>query len=465
VVLDGKYRLLEELGRGGMGTVLRAHDESLDRNVAVKFLLPELQADERLGERFRREAKAMASVRHENVLQIFFFGSHGASPYFVMEYVEGVTAWTLLENARERRAFLKLDRVLSILEQVASGLAAVHRAGVVHRDVKPANIMVEAATGRVVIMDFGIGKRYQKGDSQRTQAPAGSPAYMAPEIVGGQQIASDKDYLSDIYALGVTAFELATGTLPFDSESWVDILVKHVTHPPPLPSSRRSDLPPELDAIILRCLAKSPGDRFASCDELLDALLRVRRGRSAPHALTPVPRESAPPRLPSVPVGPRRPSPAPRQAGPAKGPRESFRLIVADQDPAFTTMLLAQVEERFSPSQLLATKTNAKALALALEAPPRLMVARLDDPELNGLELAASLRGYPELEDMLLVLTCDRVTAGERRVLAQLGAYEVMLKPIEPDEVGKLLRGVARRVEPRRAAREGSLRSQEPRAS
>jgi serine/threonine protein kinase len=470
-VLEGKYRLLEELGRGGMGTVFRALDESLDRIVAVKFLLPEFQADEHLGDRFRREAKAMASVRHENVLQIFSFGSYGATSFFVMEYIEGVTAEKLLENAISRSVFLSLGKVLPILEQAASGLAAVHRAGVVHRDVKPANIMVEAETGRVVIMDFGIGKRYQHGETRRTQTPAGSPAYMAPEVVSGQQISSDEDYLSDIYAFGVTTFELLTNSLPFDSKNWVDILVKHVTEAPPTPSSRRPELQPELDAIVLKCLAKSPKERFQSCVELQRALLPlipVEQHRSP----TPVPAEVEPRKRPSSDGGaePRRRHSSDGGAEPRKRPSvdlelpkrkpsrvrtaqtstqtiKAVRVVVADQDLDFTRMAFEKVEEAFPGNRFQAAKSNAKAVELALTAPPLLMVARLDDPDLNGVELAATLRGHPQLRDVLLVLTSKRITAGERRMLQELGAYKVMLKPVDPDEFAKLLQTIAKRVE------------------
>jgi serine/threonine protein kinase len=452
-----------------MGTVFRAIDESLDRIVAVKFLLPEFQADQHLGERFRREAKAMASVRHENVLQIFSFGSYGATSFFVMEYIEGVTAEKLLESALERNVFLPLSKVLPILEQAAAGLAAVHRAGVVHRDVKPANIMVEADSGRVVIMDFGIGKRYQQGDTRRTQTPAGSPAYMAPEVVSGQQISSEDDHLSDVYAFGVTAFELLTNSLPFDSKNWVDILVKHVTEPPPRPSSRRAELTPELDEIILKCLAKSPSERFQTCTELQRALLPhvpVGTSRTPP----PMPDESEARKRPSGDAEPRARSSNDGDAEPRKRPSveielgrpktskhrrvptetmtiKAVRVIVADQDLDFTRMAFEKVEETFPGNRFQAAKTNAKALDLAIAAPPLLLMARLDDPDLNGLELAATIRGHPQLKDVLLVLTCERVTAGERRMLQELGAFKVMLKPVDPDELSSLLQGVARRVD------------------
>jgi serine/threonine protein kinase len=455
VVLEGKYRLLEELGRGGMGTVFRALDETLDRVVAVKFLLPELQTDRLLTERFHREARAMASVRHENVLQIFSFGSYGSTPFFVMEHVEGATVERLLENATKQKALVDLARAVSILEQAAGGLAAVHRAGVVHRDVKPANIMVEAETGRVVIMDFGIGKRVQQGDARHTEATAGSPAYMAPETVSGESVSNELDHLTDIYAFGVTAFELLTSALPFDAKNWVDILVKKVVERPPRPSSRRPEIPAALDEIVHRCLATSPRDRvqsFVEVQRALGPLLPEAKRR----ALTPEPerlehRRRSTSGAASRPTKPGASSPAPTQppafARPstARGAGAAVRVVVADLDLSFTKMAFDLVEEAFPGNRFEAAKTNAKALDLALAAPPLLLVARLDDPDLNGLELAAALGGHPELKGVHLVLTCERITADERRVLQALGASKVVLKPVDPAEFSTILRCLAPR--------------------
>lgn len=442
ILLEGKYRLLEELGRGGMGTVFRAMDESLDRVVAVKFLLPELQADPNLGERFRREAKAMASVRHENVLQIFSFGSYGATSFFVMEYIEGSTAEQLLERAQEREVFIALAKLLPILEQAASGLAAVHRAGVVHRDVKPANIMIEADTGRAVIMDFGIGKRYDGTDTRRTQAPAGSPAYMAPEVVSGQEITSAEDHLSDIYAFGVMAFELLTNVLPFDSENWVDILVKHVTETPKAPSSKREGLPPELDDLVLTCLTKSPKERFQSCLEIQEAIqpLVIPSRSKTP---TPIPNVRSTPTVRSTP----RDQKIPKELKTNTKLAQAARIIVADSDLAFRNLTYDKVTKIFPGCRFQATKSNAKAMDLALAAPPLLMVAPLDDPDLNGLEMAATMWSHSELKNVLLVLTCERITAGERRMLKEMGVHQVMLKPVDPDELEGLLMSVAARAE------------------
>jgi serine/threonine-protein kinase len=433
VLLEGKYRLLDEVGRGGMGAVFRARDESLDRVVAVKFLLPELEADPALLERFRREAKAMASVRHGNVLQIFAFGRQGPTAFFVMEYIDGRSVDDLLDQARDNSEFLPLGQALRLLAQAADGLEAVHRAGVVHRDVKPANIMVEAGTDRAVIMDFGIGKRYGADDGKRTFTTSGTPAYMAPEIVSGLAIAAEDDFRSDIYAFGVTAFEVLTSSLPFDAETWVDLCVKHVTQEPPAPSARRSNIPPEVDAIVLRCLAKEPRERFAGCAQLRDALRAQLR------------------ELPS-----RRPTPLPPRVAErsrlrrnvVSGVVRTARVIAADPDASFRYAVYQAAHDVFPECRFLAAKTNAKALELAGEMPPSLLFAPLEDAGLNGLELVASLAAQHDLRRLKVVLTAERVTADERRMLQGLGAHDVLLKPVGEEALREVMEQMARSEEP-----------------
>lgn len=442
ILLENKYRLLDEIGRGGMGTVFQACDESLDRLVAVKFLLPELQTDEALVQRFHREAKAMASVRHENVLQIFSFGQYGSANFFVMEHIEGETAERLLEKAQEREEFIPLEQALSLLSHSAAGLGAVHRAGVVHRDIKPANIMIEAETGRAVIMDFGIGKRYTAKDSRRTQSPSGTPAYMAPEVVSGQEITSDQDHLSDVYAFGVTAFELLTSTLPFEADNWVELCVKHVTVSPPAPSSRRKNLPSQVDEFVLRCLEKLPQKRFQSCGELREALDTL-VADVAPHRPTPLP--------PGIQTS--RGKDVDTALSSTTDVASSERLIVADPSADVRFSIYQVANDLFPTCSFLAAKSSSKAVSLALESPPLLMVAPLRDPDLNGLELAATLLGHSELRNVHLVLTADRVTSAERETLEGLGVYQVLLKPIDPDEVRTLLADIAHEARNRRSSR------------
>jgi serine/threonine protein kinase len=431
IVLEDKFHLLEEIGRGGLGTVFRARDASLDRIVAVKFLLPDLQRDKNLLEMFLREAKAMASVRHENVLNIFYLGQYGDTPFFVMEYINGDSLDALIEKHRKRNEFVSLPIALRVLHQIVCGLGAIHRAGVVHRDIKPANAMVRQEDQSVVIMDFSLGKRYYAEDTRRTHGSAGTPAYMAPEVINGKPIDSQQDYLTDIYALGVTAFELLTRSLPFDGDSWVEVCVNQVTQPAPPPSSRRPDLPAEVDNLVLKCLEKKPEMRFRSCDEIAEqlGLLLSQEMRFTP---TPLPTSAFP--LIKDARGERMKENYIR--GPAKG---SFGILVVDEDSEVREQIYACALEVFAEVKFRATKEAGRALDLALAARPNLIVAPLADNSMNGVELAATLRGHDKLQGVHIVLTCDRISDLERKLLQDLQVTEILQKPLSADDIRTVL--------------------------
>ena len=203
IVLEGKYRLENELGRGSMGTVFLAEDSSLKRKVAVKFLMPELAESDECSTRFRQEAVAMAAVRNENVAQIFSFGEDKGTPYFVMEYLDGETVEQLIDSHNRRGFYIPVDDAVDIMIQAVSGVDALHQAGSIHRDIKPANIMLTAAPMRAVIMDFGLVRDVQVDDDLRTLA--GTPAYIAPELVEGKT-GANRSKLTDIYSLGATFY-------------------------------------------------------------------------------------------------------------------------------------------------------------------------------------------------------------------------------------------------------------------
>jgi serine/threonine-protein kinase len=277
IKLDGKYRLLEELGRGGMGTVFRARDESLDRDVAVKFLLPELQSKPDVVELFRREARAMASINNKNVVRVYSFGRYGAADFMVTEYIDGPTPEQVIDAAYGRKMLLSLRDIVDALGKAAMGLSAIHKAGVVHRDIKSGNVMVENSTDRVLIMDFGLGQKIDGGAKASMVAPRGTPAVMAPEIIASQHVEPAKEYLADIYAFGVLAYELCTNTLPFDGDTWVEVLEKHLEMIPPSIAERRDDLPAELSDMVARCLEKNPDDRYRSADEIASVLESIAR--------------------------------------------------------------------------------------------------------------------------------------------------------------------------------------------
>ena len=263
--LEGTYELLQEIGRGGMGVVYAGRDVRLDRLVAIK-VLPDLVSSNGVRERFLREARAAARLTHPSIVPIYSADERGGVTFLVMAYVDGTT---LSVKLRDGSALSPADAV-PILRDVALALNAAHARGVVHRDIKPENILVDRATGRAMVTDFGIARladAMQSGALTRTGQVLGTVGYMSPEQVMG----ADVDGRSDLYSLGVVAFETLAGRLPFDGPAPV-VIVAHATKPAPPLASVAPHVPAELCAIVDRCLMKNPADRYASGDELAAAL-------------------------------------------------------------------------------------------------------------------------------------------------------------------------------------------------
>lgn len=265
--LAGQYALERELGHGGMGIVFLARDLKLDRAVAIKTLLPHLAADIKLRERFLREARAAAKLAHPNIVPIHRADEIDGQVFFVMGYVDGES---LADMVRVRP--LEPALVIRLLGDVARALHAAHMRGVVHRDVKAENILVERDSGRPLITDFGIARLIESAPLTATGLVLGTVLYMSPEQVAGEAV----DGRSDLYSLGVLGFFALSGRFPFENPMPSAVLVAHVTRVPPPLRSVAPAVPPALAAILDRCLAKDPGARFASCAELamaLDALV------------------------------------------------------------------------------------------------------------------------------------------------------------------------------------------------
>jgi serine/threonine protein kinase len=281
----GRFRVESLLGTGGMGAVYLARHEVLQRRFALKVIRRELLEDLSVAARFRREARAASRIDHPNVMRIFDFGhAEGGRPYLALEYVEGPT---LAETIAGRGA-LPVPRALAILGQCAEALEAAHAVGVIHRDLKPSNIVLgRRADGSLLVkvLDFGLAKIVGLGGTAATQAGAvfGTPEYIAPERCLGDD--AEEDPRADLYSLGVIAFELLTGQTPFRGKI-VQVLAAHVSEAPALPSQRsgRTDLPRELDALVLRCLAKNPDERPQTARALRDALEPIAAGRAHPPA-------------------------------------------------------------------------------------------------------------------------------------------------------------------------------------
>jgi serine/threonine-protein kinase len=267
-LFDGRYRIQRKLGAGGMADVYLAEDQELGRRVAIKILNGRHANDDQFIERFRREAKNAAALNHPNIVSIYDRGEAEDTYYIAMEFLDGRTLKELIVS----RGAAPINVAIEYARQILSALRFAHRHGIVHRDIKPHNVLVDAE-GRVKVTDFGIARA---GTSQMTETGSivGTAQYLSPEQARGGEV----DPRSDLYSLGVVLYELLTGKTPFDGETPVEIAMKHLSAAPKPPSKLRPDVPPELDKVVLRALAKNPDERYQSADEMEVDLERVARG-------------------------------------------------------------------------------------------------------------------------------------------------------------------------------------------
>ncbi len=266
-VFANRYEIQGVLGRGGMGVVYRAHDRDLDDAVAIKTLRNEaLSADPTLLDRFKQEIRLARRITHPNILRTHDLGETGKLRYLSMELVKGLTLKQLVEAGD----ILPTPVGLRIAKQICAGLAAAHEVGVIHRDIKPQNIIIEA-TGGLKIMDFGIARLKEERGMTAEGTVVGTPDYMSPEQARGLTL----DFRSDIYSTGVVLYEVFTGTLPFEGDTPLAVVLKHIQENPPSPQARNPKIDPKISRIVLKCMEKDPKDRFQSVNELYEALTRV----------------------------------------------------------------------------------------------------------------------------------------------------------------------------------------------
>ncbi len=267
-LFDGRYRILRKLGSGGMADVYLAEDEDLGRRVAIKILNERYAADESFTERFRREAKSAASLSHPNIVSIYDRGQAERRPYIAMEVVEGRSLKELIVT----RGPLAIPEAIECAKQILNAVRFAHRHGIIHRDIKPHNILV-GSEDRLKVTDFGIAR---SGASQMTEVGSimGTAQYLSPEQARGAPVTE----ASDLYSVGVVLYEMLTGKTPFTGETPVEIAMKHLNDPPRPPSEERREIPPELDQVVLRALAKDQHERYQSADEFRADLDRVEAG-------------------------------------------------------------------------------------------------------------------------------------------------------------------------------------------
>jgi serine/threonine-protein kinase len=384
----GSYVIGEVLGRGGMGTVFRAKDLLLERDVALKLIHPSLVARASIRRLFLEEARTMASIAHPNVVQVFATGLQDDVPFIAMELLTG---GSLERHIIETGPFSLAD-ALPILRDVAQGLTAIHRSGRVHGDVKPANVLLSDAWDRAAVTDMGLSFRMGTDDGKLR----GTPEYLAPERGTGVPPPPELQPRADVYGLAVLAFELLTGRLPFESgRTAQSTMAKHVDEEPRRPSSLHMAVDPRVDEPLLRALRKDPTERTATPLELVRELEGGRVGSS----------------------------------------EARLRFLVVDDDDGWRGLLTRALESRFPHATVDHASDGARGLAVAQSAPPHVALIDLNMPELNGVELTTALRELAPPERMSIVVLSGQGSSNDWQVLRQRGADRFFIKPCPLDEV------------------------------
>lgn len=274
--IGGRYKIEELLGQGGMSAVYKGTDPNLHRTVAIKLIHPHLSNNPEFVRRFEQEAAAVAQLRHPNIIQVYDFANDGDVYYMVLEYVPGETLQEQLAQLMDAGEQLDADSIARIMASVSDAVAYAHDKGMIHRDLKPANVMIRP-NGEPILMDFGVAKMLGGAQHTATGAVIGTALYMAPEQVRGER----PDERADIYSLGVMLFETVAGRRPFDGDSAITIMMKHVNEPVPDVRTLRAETPEQFVAVIEKAMAKAPEDRFQTAAEMA-AALRAMRETAAP---------------------------------------------------------------------------------------------------------------------------------------------------------------------------------------
>ncbi|WP_105975458.1 protein kinase domain-containing protein [Streptomyces geranii] len=368
----GRYQLRDLLGEGGMASVHLAYDSVLDRQVAIKTLHTELGREQAFRERFRREAQAVAKLTHTNIVSVFDTGEDDVAgtmtPYIVMEYVEGQPLGSVLDADVRQFGAMPADKALKVTADVLAALEISHEMGLVHRDIKPGNVMV-TKRGVVKVMDFGIARAMQSGVTSMTQTGmvVGTPQYLSPEQALGRGV----DARSDLYSVGIMLFQLVTGRLPFNADSALAIAYAHVQEEPVVPSSVNRALPPALDALVARALKKNPNERFPSAVAMRDECLRVAASLqpAAPNIVPGTPSQSGagvasavfPPVDQATPPPPG-PVQTPYQPTPAPNPYNTPPAYGYPQQPAYQAPAAYAPQYAPTPAPAPARKSNTPVI-------------------------------------------------------------------------------------------------------
>ena len=406
----GAYRLLERIGRGGMATVYRAYHPALDRNVAVKVLPEFFAEDPEYRERFQREARSIARLRHPNILEVFDFGSEEGVAYIVMELAEGGTLADHLGGP------MPLDRVLAYLEPLGAALDYAHHSGVLHRDIKPGNILLRK-DGTPVLADFGLSRIAGAGRRlTATGTVIGTPEYMSPEQAQDGQVGPG----SDLYALAVVAYEMLTGRVPFRSEtSSAAVLVSHLTRPMPAPHELTGELSAHIEDVLRRGLAKNPGDRYPTARAFVSALRPAAwLGRLE---------------------GDLKPTPVPERM---RSGRRFPVVLVVDDGAANRELIRACLQG--VECEVRTAEDGFSALNSVQSARPDLVLLDVQMPGMDGYEVCERIRALDKgsLLPVVMITSLDRTTDRVRALAS--GADDYMSKPVDRVELVARVRSALR---------------------
>jgi eukaryotic-like serine/threonine-protein kinase len=419
VLVDGRYRVERELARGGMGVVYVGEDTWLERKVALKVIAPGWAQQGAAPAQFHREAKALASVKSQHVVQIYAFGTHEGAYFFAMEHVRGRTLRAILKEHKDRGTTIPARRALSIVRKIGSGLAAVHAADIVHLDVKPTNVIVEDDTRRPVLLDFGLATH---GGDAHGRLVAGTPRYMAPEQIHRSHAISPA---TDVYGLAAVTFEMLTGHAPHDAPTREGLLEKVLREPAERVSAHQPELEP-LDPVLARALAMRPADRYATCAELLRALADAGEA------------------LDGAPISTRRRVPEPPASGGAPAPL----VVIAARVASLRKLVASAVHLAFGLHVLVAAAPSGNELraTLRLRRPDFVLLDEdlLDVDESDTLACMRELvhsRGDGRLEVVLLA-----ATSADPGHVAALGACEVVERCKDFHHVVDRIRALAARA-------------------